>query len=418
MKRVDPRLRRGSGGRPRGRTAVAVTVASTGFGGEGDVGRLGRRRDLRTSRRRAWTIGPAWGRATWAEAPRRTPADDQGERDAADHGDSDHHRCRTPSARRPETSRVYSNIREIRPDGMGRVRVIRHDALLWRAARPADHPGARDRHRGQSAISPAHTPGSATASARLRRGGMLLPGGVVLDLIPGEQVDGEVAGLGVGEVEAADGGGGVHGEALGEPDPGRFLDVEEVPERPLLGVVGAGGIAGGGADAAVLLVDQVVGRERLVPAVAPVAAGLLVEHLGERLGQAVGQGLGHDRVVVVVRRPRTRLASSSAPMPVGHGEGAEVVDPARSDGRDVVGQAPEGLLPLALPLLAEGVDPRPLGRPRLVGIDHDVVAVGVGREEAVDAVGAGTSFSATIRSSRACARRRRARSPPRRRPGR
>ena len=49
-------------------------------------------------------------------------------------------------------------------------------------------------------------------------------------------------------------------------------------------------------------------------AVAPIAAGALVQQLGERLGQAIGQGLGHDRVVVVVVGLEP-LTSSSAPTP-------------------------------------------------------------------------------------------------------
>ena len=82
-------------------------------------------------------------------------------------------------------------------------------------------------------------------------------------------------------------------------------------------------------------------REPLVAAVAPVAAGPLVQHLGERLGQAVGQGLGHDRVVVVVVAPRTRATSSLDADAGRHRERAEVVGPARLDRRDVVGQAAE-----------------------------------------------------------------------------
>ena len=78
------------------------------------------------------------------------------------------------------------------------------------------------------------------------------------------------------------------------------LDVEQVPERRLLGVIGAGRVAGGRADAPVLLGDQVVVGELLVPAVAPVAADAAGGAFGERLGQAVGEGLDHDRVVVVV----------------------------------------------------------------------------------------------------------------------
>ena len=68
----------------------------------------------------------------------------------------------------------------------------------------------------------------------------------------------------MGEVEAADARRGVHREALGELDAGGALGVEQLEERALLGVVGLGGVAGRGADAAVLFVDQVFVRELLV----------------------------------------------------------------------------------------------------------------------------------------------------------
>ena len=60
--------------------------------------------------------------------------------------------------------------------------------------------------------------------------------------------------------------------------PASAFGVEQVEQGSLLGVVGAGRIAGGGADAAILLVDQVVAGELFLAAVAPVGAGLLVQH--------------------------------------------------------------------------------------------------------------------------------------------
>ena len=104
----------------------------------------------------------------------------------------------------------------------------------------------------------------------------------------------------MGEVEAAYAGAGPHGVGLGEFHAGFGFYFEQGPESAFFGVVGAGGVAGGGADAAVFLVDEVVGGEGFVAAVAPLVADLLVEALGEGLGEAVGEGLGHDGVVVVV----------------------------------------------------------------------------------------------------------------------
>ena len=76
--------------------------------------------------------------------------------------------------------------------------------------------------------------------------------------------------------------------------------LQQVEQLALLAVVRAGGVAEGGPDAAIPLGDQVVARELLVGAVAPVAARARVQVLGERFGQPVGERLDHDRVVVVV----------------------------------------------------------------------------------------------------------------------
>src|SRR5262249_20326481 len=105
----------------------------------------------------------------------------------------------------------------------------------------------------------------------------LLPGGVALYLIARDEIDGEVAGLGMAEVEAADRSGRPHGVSFGQADAGCLLDAEEVPERAFLGVVRAGGVAGGRADAAIFFVDQVLLGKVLTAAVAPVVAGALVE---------------------------------------------------------------------------------------------------------------------------------------------
>jgi hypothetical protein len=61
----------------------------------------------------------------------------------------------------------------------------------------------------------------------------------------------------MGQVDAADAGGRPHGEALGQRDAhgGRLQKVEELH---LLAVLGAGRIAKGGPDAAVLFGDEIV----------------------------------------------------------------------------------------------------------------------------------------------------------------
>ena len=74
-------------------------------------------------------------------------------------------------------------------------------------------------------------------------------------------------------------------------------------------------------------------------------------------------------------------------MPGRHRERPQVVGEARIARGDVVGQRSERGLAVALPLLPQGRQPHPLGPTRLVFIHDDVVALAVGREEAVDRVG-------------------------------
>src|ERR1700710_2259530 len=70
--------------------------------------------------------------------------------------------------------------------------------------------------------------------------------GVRRHLVGPETADDEVLRLRVGEVPAADRGAGPHRHRVRELDAGALLDVEELPQGALLGVLGAGGIAGGG----------------------------------------------------------------------------------------------------------------------------------------------------------------------------
>ena len=74
--------------------------------------------------------------------------------------------------------------------------------------------------------------------------------------------------------------------------------------------------------------DQVVVAQVFRRAVAPVAAGLLVQPFGKGLGQPVGQGLDHDRIVVVVLGLEAggQFVGADAR---GDGKRAEVVRPGR-----------------------------------------------------------------------------------------
>ena len=69
------------------------------------------------------------------------------------------------------------------------------------------------------------------------------------------------------------------------------------------------------------------------------------------------------------------------------GEGAHIIGKARSGRGHVVGQAAEAGLTLTLPLLPQHNETQDLLRTRLVRENHDVIAVGVGREETIDRMG-------------------------------
>ena len=59
----------------------------------------------------------------------------------------------------------------------------------------------------------------------------------------------------MGEIQAADGRGRVHGVVFRQRNPRVFRDLEQVPDDRFFRVVGAGRVAGGGADALVFLGD-------------------------------------------------------------------------------------------------------------------------------------------------------------------
>src|SRR5579859_1375028 len=131
--------------------------------------------------------------------------------------------------------------------------------------------------------------------------GLALAARVVGGLVLADAPDAEVVRVRMREVPAAHRRRGPHREALGERDARALRRAQEVEQRALLGVVGAGRVAGRGPDAAVLLRDEVVVPEPFVRGVAPqLPADALVQPLRERLGQPVGERLREDRVVVVV----------------------------------------------------------------------------------------------------------------------
>ena len=126
------------------------------------------------------------------------------------------------------------------------------------------------------------------------------------------------------EIKSAHAAAGPHGKAFGQLDAGVLFDVEQFPENSFLRVVGAGGITGGRADAAIFFLDQIFGVEIFGFAKAPFVADAFVQIFGEGLGQTIRQRLGHDGVVIVVVVFEF-LDEFLEAMAAGDGEGADVI---------------------------------------------------------------------------------------------
>ena len=111
-----------------------------------------------------------------------------------------------------------------------------------------------------------------------------------------------------------------------------------------------------------------------------------MQKLGEGFGQPVRQGLGHDGVVVVVVgfEPGADLIEAEA---CRQREGSDIVHLAARVGSDKISEAILRFTPVALVLLTEEMQGgEGLSLPG-IGVELDVISVGVGREEAGDGPG-------------------------------
>lgn len=122
----------------------------------------------------------------------------------------------------------------------------------------------------------------------------------IADLVFVQLSDGEILRFWVREKQPAHAGAGPHGKTLRQLDAGVLFDVQQIPQDGLLGVVGAGGIARGRADAAIFFPDQIFVGELLKLAEAPFLAGALVQVFREGFREPISEGFNHDGVVVVV----------------------------------------------------------------------------------------------------------------------
>eukprot|EP00760_Papus_ankaliazontas_P021524 PhM_4_TR18701/c2_g2_i1/m.7913 len=215
--------------------------------------------------------------------------------------------------------------------------------------------------------------------------GEVLALGVVVDLVLLDLAHAEVLGVGVREHKRRHRRRRHHGLVLRQADARRGLDVAQLPHCAHLRGIGLRGVAGGGADALVLLAEHGLGVEGLLLGVAPRrAADDGVDFLGEGLGETVGERLGHDGLVVVVVglvHGAQLLAAEDA-----DGELTEVVLSGALGG-DEVGEAHVLVRLLLLGLLAEAVEGRDRRRALLVGVHLDVVTDGVRGHELHDTTG-------------------------------
>ena len=92
-----------------------------------------------------------------------------------------------------------------------------------------------------------------------------------------------------------------HGEVLGQVDARVLRGVQKLEESLLLAVVGTSGITRCGADADVLLLDELLVAEILARTISPeLATHAAVEILGKRLRQTISEGFDEDTAVVII----------------------------------------------------------------------------------------------------------------------
>lgn len=182
--------------------------------------------------------------------------------------------------------------------------------------------------------------------------------------------DGEIACEGVREIEATDRRGRLHYERIVENHRDASLDIEEVEELTLMGMVGRYGVADGGTDALVMTAEELGGIEHLIGVVGPqLGADAMVDPFGESLDEAVGKELAHNgRIVVAVGFHLVGMSFET-----GTSSSRKETDMVGKGGwRDIVGKGESRsvIRDLMLPHEMEACD---FGGSGLVGEDGDIV---------------------------------------------
>src|SRR5262249_3668398 len=187
------------------------------------------------------------------------------------------------------------------------------------------------------------------------------------------------------EVQPTDRTGGRHRKALSQMNAYALFRLQQIEQQSFLRVIGLRRITGRGPDAAVTLLDQILGLQIFIPTVAPLLARALVQQFGEGFGQAVRQRLGHNRVVIVqvTLESGAELFEADAR---GDGEAADVIDPPALLRSDEVSQRLIVLAGTLFDLLSQRVEDGQNARTIFIGVDLNVVADRIRRPEAVNRV--------------------------------
>ena len=131
--------------------------------------------------------------------------------------------------------------------------------------------------------------------------------GVIFKLITADARDAKVLAFGMGEVESRNRCGGQHRLTFGKLYSSIVLRVEQIEQDRFQRVIGACGITGGRADAAIFLSDQRFIGKLFARRIAPQSgAHVLVQFLGEGFGKTVSQGFEQNIRIIIVGRLETR----------------------------------------------------------------------------------------------------------------
>src|SRR5215469_10722962 len=124
--------------------------------------------------------------------------------------------------------------------------------------------------------------------------------GVVGNLIAVNLAQTEVSRLRMGEVKATHARSGPHRKRLRDLNARVRANVQQMPERPLLGVIRARRITWSRPYAAIFFLNEIVVAQFFRAAVTPFFARISVQALIESISEAITESLRHDGVVIVV----------------------------------------------------------------------------------------------------------------------